>query len=292
MDEENGRDNFLERLFKKKRQSSEDGAAEQEIIAIVNEGQENGTIEPQEAEMIANIFELSDKEAGDIMTNRGHIVAFDDEMKLKDAVREILNNNFSRYPVYHDDLDHIIGILHLKDAVRLRDEAPKQNPTLAELGGSLREAVFVPETKTVNALFKQMQSGNTQMVIVVDEYGQTSGLVAMEDILEEIVGNIRDEYDEENDRIVASEGGETYLIEGLTKLEDLRERLDIDFGETEFETINGYLIAMMEHIPEEGDHFETDIGGYHFKVEDVKDKMITSISVVKHTAEKKSGDDN
>lgn len=279
MDDDSSKSGLFDRIFKKRKQTED--AAEQEIIAIVNEGQENGTIEPEEAEMIANIFELSDKEAGDIMTNRGHIVAFDDEMKLKDAVKEILNNNYSRYPVYHEDLDHIIGILHLKDAVRIRDEQPKLNPTLSEIGSSLREAVFVPETKTVNALFKQMQSTNTQMAIVVDEYGQTSGLVAMEDILEEIVGNIRDEYDDENDRIVESDGGETYLIEGLTKLEDLSERLGIDFGETEFETINGYLIARMEHIPEKGDHFETDIGDYHFKVEEVEDKMIQLISVRK-----------
>ena len=278
-DAENGKSGLFDKIFKKRKQAED--AAEQEIIAIVNEGQENGTIEPEEAEMIANIFELSDKEAVDIMTNRGHIEAFDDEMKLKDAVKEILNNNYSRYPVYHEDLDHIIGILHLKDAVRIRDESPKLNPTLAEISSSLREAVFVPETKTVNALFKQMQSANTQMVIVVDEYGQTSGLVAMEDILEEIVGNIRDEYDDENDRIVEGEGGETYLIEGLTKLEDLSERLNINFGETEFETINGYLISLMERIPEDGDHFETEIGGYLFKVEEVKDKMIQSISVRK-----------
>lgn len=276
--EDDAKPRWFERLFKKKKELDEDGT-EREIIAIVNEGQENGTIEPEEAEMIANIFELSDKEAGDIMTNRNHIMAFDDETKLKDALKEIINNNFSRYPVYHEDLDHIIGILHLKDAIRMREESPKLNPTLAELSDELREAVFVPETKTVNSLFKQMQSTNTQMVIVVDEYGQTSGLVAMEDILEEIVGNIQDEYDDDNDRIVEDDKGDNYLIEGLTKLEDLSERLGIDFGDTEFETINGYLISLMEHIPEEGDHFETDIGGYHFKVEDVEDKMIKSISV-------------
>ncbi|MBR6256180.1 MAG: HlyC/CorC family transporter [Lachnospiraceae bacterium] len=276
--EDDGKPRWFERLFKKKRELTEDGT-EREIIAIVNEGQENGTIEPEEAEMIANIFELSDKEAVDIMTNRNHIVAFEDTTKLKDALKEIINNNFSRYPVYHEDLDHIIGILHLKDAIRMREEAPKLNPSLEELSGELREAVFVPETKTINSLFKQMQSSNTQMVIVVDEYGQTSGLVAMEDILEEIVGNIQDEYDDDNDRIVEDDKGDSYLIEGLTRLEDLSERLGIDFGETEFETINGYIISLMEHIPEEGDHFETDIGGYHFKVEDVEDKMIKSISV-------------
>ena len=280
--EDDAKPRWFERLFKKKKELDEDGT-EREIIAIVNEGQENGTIEPEEAEMIANIFELSDKEAVDIMTHRNHIKAFDDETKLKDALKEIINNNFSRYPVFHEDLDHITGILHLKDAIRLREEAPKLNPTLAELSDELREAVFVPETKTVNSLFKQMQSSNTQMVIVVDEYGQTSGLVAMEDILEEIVGNIQDEYDDDNDRIVEDDKGENYLIEGLTKLEDLSERLGIDFGDTEFETINGHLISLMEHIPEKGDHFETDIGAYHFKVEDVEDKMIKSISVSRLT---------
>ena len=276
--DDDGRSGWFGRLFSKKKELSEDGT-EREIIAIVNEGQENGTIEPEEAEMIANIFELSDKEAADIMTHRNQIVAFDDEMKLKDAVKAILHNNFSRYPVYHEDLDHITGILHLKDAVRLKEEAPKLNPSLAELKDSLREAVFVPETKTVNTLFKQMQSGNTQMVIVVDEYGQTSGLVAMEDILEEIVGNIRDEYDNESDHIVEAEEKESWRIEGVTKLEDLEERLGIDFGETEFETINGYLISLMEKIPEEGEHFETDIGDWHFRVEEVEDKMIRSILV-------------
>ncbi|MCR5251012.1 MAG: hemolysin family protein [Lachnospiraceae bacterium] len=276
--DEDGKPSWFERLFKKKKEITEDGT-EREIIAIVNEGQENGTIEPEEAEMIANIFELSDKEAGDIMTHRNKIEAFDDQTKLKDALKQIINDNFSRYPVYHEDLDHIIGILHLKDAVRLKEEAPKLNPTLAELSDSLREAIFVPETRTVNSLFKEMQSGHSQMVIVVDEYGQTSGLVAMEDILEEIVGNIQDEYDKEDDHIVEGDAGEDYLIEGLTKLEDLSERLGIDFGDTEFETINGYLIALMEHIPEEGDHFETDIGDWHFTVEDVEDKMIRSISV-------------
>ena len=282
MDDE-GKHGLLSRLFRKRSRGEE--AAEQEITAILNEGQENGTIEPEEAEKIANIFELSDKEAGDIMTHRSEIVAFDDRTKLKDALKEIINNNFSRYPVYHEDLDHITGILHLKDAVRIKEEAPKQNPSLEEIASSLREAVFVPETRTVNELFKQMQSGNTQMVIIVDEYGQTSGLLAMEDILEEIVGNIRDEYDEEDDGIVEDDGGEGYLIEGLSKLEDLSDRLGIDFGETEFETINGYLINLMEKIPEEGEHFETDIGGYHFRVEDVDDNVIASISVTRNAAQ-------
>ncbi len=261
---------------KKKRQG--DGA-EQEILDIVSEGTENGVIEQSEAEMISNIFELSDKEAGDIMTNRGNITAIDDETKLKDALKLVLNSSFSRYPVYHEDLDHIVGILHLKDIVRIHYETPKQNPPLSQLQALIREPVYVPETKSVNILFREMQSTNTQMVIVVDEYGQTSGLVAMEDILEEIVGNIRDEYDEEDPTIIEGDNAETFLIEGMTKLEELSERFSIDFGETEYETINGYLTAMIGHIPEEGEKFETDIDGWHFTVEEVEDKVIRTIQV-------------
>ncbi len=254
-----------------------DDDKEKEIIAMVNEGQENGEIEPEEAEMIANIFEYSDKEAADIMTHRNHIQAFEDSCKLKDAISEILNGSFSRFPVYHEDLDHILGILHLKDAFRVYYNQPKLNPPLSEIKGLIRETDFVPETRNIDELFRQMQSSNEQMVIVVDEYGQTSGLVAMEDILEEIVGNIRDEYDDETDVIIGTDNEEGFLIEGLTKLEDLEEELDIDFGETQTQTINGYLTTLMEKIPEEGEHFETDIGDYHVKVEEVEDKKVKTV---------------
>ncbi len=259
----------------------DDTGKEQEIIAMVNEGQEKGEIEPEEAEMIANIFEYSDKEAADIMTHRNHIQAFEDSCKLKDAISEILNGSFSRFPVYHEDIDHIVGILHLKDAFRVYYNAPKQNPPLSEIKGLLRETDFVPETKNIDDLFREMQKNNEQMVIVVDEYGQTSGLIAMEDILEEIFGNIRDEYDEEKDMIVASDNEQTFLIEGLAKLEDLEEELGIDFGETQTQTINGYLITLMEKIPEEGEHFETDIGGYHVRVEEVEDKKVKTVRFTK-----------
>ena len=262
----------------------DDTDAEQEIIAMVNEGTENGEIEPEEAEMIANIFEYSDKEAADIMTHRNHIQAFEDSCKLKDVISGILNGSFSRFPVYHEDLDHICGILHLKDAFRVYYNSPKQNPPLSEIAGLLRNADFVPETRNIDELFRQMQKNNEQMVIVVDEYGQTSGLVAMEDILEEIVGNIRDEYDEENDMIVASENEQSFLIEGLAKLEDLEEQLGIDFGDTRNQTINGYLITLMEKIPEEGEHFETDIGGYHVRVEEVEDKKVKTVRFTKSAA--------
>jgi len=258
------------------KRKKENGEAEQEILDIVSEGQENGEIEAAEAKMISNIFELSDKEAGDIMTNRGSIAAFSDDTKLKDALKEILNSSYSRYPVYHEDLDHIVGILHLKDVVRVSLASPKQNPELSEADGLIREAVCVPETKNVQTLFKEMQSQNLQMVIVVDEYGQTSGLVAMEDILEEIVGNIRDEYDDEEEMIVGG-GEEDFLIDGLTKLEDLTERFGIRFEESEVETVNGYLTAQMGHVPSEGEHYETVIDGWRFVVEETEDMVIRQV---------------
>lgn len=252
---------------------------EEEIIAIVNEGQENGVLMANEVEMITNIFELSDKEAKDISTNRNNIVALDCDCRLSDALHDILNGSFSRYPVYEEDIDHIIGILHIKDVVKTMNENPEANDTLKNTAGLIREAVFVPETKSVNALFGEMQSSKTQMVIVVDEYGQTSGVVAMEDILEEIVGNIQDEYDADGDMIIKKEKEGSYLIDGLTRLEDLMDELNITFEENEFETINGYLINKMEKIPEDGDDFEIDIDRYHFKVIEVEHKMIKTIEV-------------
>ena len=124
-----------------------------------------------------------------------------------------------------------------------------------------------------------MQSSNIQMVIVTDEYGQTSGLIAMEDILEEIVGSIRDEYDKESEMITSA--GESYEIDGLTRLDDLTEKFGIDFGESDFETINGFITDRMGHIPEDGEDFETDIDGYHFKVLKTGEKMIRLLDVSK-----------
>lgn len=270
---------FLELLFGIQKKSDAADVTEEEIIAIVNEGQEKGILQANEAEMINNIFELSDKQAKDIMTNRNNISGLDADIKVKDALWEILNNNYSRYPVYEENIDHIVGILHIKDLVRVQSENPKLNKTLKETAGLIRDAVFVPETRAVDALFEEMQATKTQMVIVVDEYGQTSGLVAMEDILEEIVGNIQDEYDADVHMIQKHEKEEIYQIDGLTRLEDLTDAFGIDFGEQEFETINGYLVSLMEKIPEEDDLFETRIGNYRFKVMEVENKVIKTIQV-------------
>ena len=252
---------------------------EEEIISMVNEGHEQGVIQASEAEMITNIFEFGDKRAEDIMTNRTNIVAIDCEMTFGDAIQFMLNGRNSRYPVYEENIDHIIGILHMKDALR-RQSATDPGMKVRDIPGLLRDARFIPETRKVDSLFKTMQSTKCQMVIVLDEYGQTAGMIAMEDILEEIVGNILDEYDVD-ESYIREKSKDEYIIEGKTPLEELEELFDISFDESEFETLNGFLIAKLEHIPEPDEQFDIRIDGYDFKVLSVENKMIKTVLVKK-----------
>lgn len=260
---------------------------EDEILSMVHEGHEVGTLQATEAKMIHNIFEFSDKEAKDIMTNRSNIIGIDGNETLKDAVSFMLCGANSRYPVFMDNMDHIIGVLHLKDACRmLQDETLALKP-VKSIKGLLRNANFIPETRKIDVLFKTMQSLKTHFVIVIDEYGQTTGVLTMEDILEEIVGNIFDEYDEE-EAFILPKGKDSYEIDGLTKLEELGESLNIDFSKEDFETLNGLMISQMEHIPFENETFEMNYDGYNFKVLAVENKIIKRVLVTKNPT--KEGD--
>lgn len=268
------------KLFGLNPENDEGDVTEEEIIHMVNEGHEQGLIEASEAEMISNIFEFHDKEAQDIMTHRNSIIALDGNMLLADAVDFVLNGKQSRYPVYEENIDHIIGILHLKDVLRYHADSERLSMPLCNVQDLLREPEFIPLTRNIHELFKNMQSEKMQMVIVIDEYGQTAGLVAMEDILEEIVGNILDEYDEEEEYI-EEKGEDEYIIEGKTPLEELEDRFHISFEEEEFETLNGFLISKMDKIPEENEEFEIVVDGYLFKLLAVEHKMIQSVLVKK-----------
>lgn len=272
--------NGLLRLFGLKNMDEPSDVTEEEIISMVNEGHELGVFEAKEVEMITNIFEFGDKKANDIMTHRNNITAIDSTMPFKEALNFMLKESNSRYPVYEENLDHIIGVLYLKDAMRIHTSDESLNQPVGAVSGLLREAVYVPETKNINDLFKSMQSEKNQMVIVMDEYGQTSGLVTMEDILEEIVGNIMDEYDPEENHI-EERGENKYVIEGMTKLEDLEERFGISFGETEFETLNGYIISKLDRIPDEDETTEFEVDGYNFKIVKVEKNVIQSVLVTK-----------
>jgi len=257
----------------------ESDVTEEEIKTMVSEGQEQGTLQDSEANMISNIFEFSDKQAQDIMTNRSAMVCLDGNLTLSQAVRTMLDGSNSRFPVYVDNIDHIIGVLHLRDAVkRLFDEKEDDVP-IRKIRGLLRTPRNVPETRNIDSLFHSMQNSKTQMVIVIDEYGQTAGLVTMEDIIEEIVGNIMDEYDEEEDYIEPTANQDEFIIEGKTPLEDLQERFGITFEDNEFETLNGYMISRLDRIPEENEDFEIETQGYSFRILAVKNHMITSVLV-------------
>ena len=176
----------------------ESAVTEEEIISIVDEAHEQGVIEENEAEMIQNIISFNDIKAGDIMTHRTGVVAFDQERFLKDVIDEMLEEGNSRYPVYEDDMDNIRGLIHYKDALKfMTQNSWARFKPLRELPGLIRKADFVPETGSISNIFRTMQVKQAHMAVVVDEYGQTAGVITMEDILEEIVGNILDEYDEE-----------------------------------------------------------------------------------------------
>ncbi len=255
---------------------------EEEIRSLVVEGHEQGVIQQTEAEMIANIFEFSDKEAKDIMTHRNEMIVMDCNLSLDEAVTFMLARRNSRFPVYEDNIDTIIGIAHLRDAVKYRENHPEnRNLALRQLQSVLRQPVFVPETKNIDVLFQQMQKEKTQMVIVIDEYGQTSGLVAMEDILEEIVGNILDEYDVDVNHIFPAGNKNEFYLDGRTPLEEITRRFGINFDEIAFETLNGFLISQMDRIPEPNDHFTTEYGGYRFKIMSTADRKIQRVLLTK-----------
>ncbi len=272
--------NGILRIFGLSGNASEADVTEEEIINMVNEGHEQGLIQASEAEMISNIFEFGDKEAQDIMTYRKNILAINADTLLRDAITFMMEGKNSRYPVYEENIDHIIGILHLKDAMRFHAGEGNLGRPLKELENLMREPVFVHRTKNIDELFRQMQAKKQQMVIVVDEYGQTDGLVAMEDILEEIVGNILDEYDEITEHI-EEKGDDEYVIEGKTPLEELEERFGISFDDEEFETLNGFLISRLDKIPEPDEEFNVDYGGFNFRILKVENKMIQSVLVTR-----------
>lgn len=251
---------------------------EEEIINMVDEAHEQGVIMESEAAMIQNIIQFSDKDAKDIMTHRMNIIGLDANMSLDEAIKIMVDESNSRYPVYVDDIDNIIGIVHLKDAMKQVTYYHNGKTALKDIPTLIRTVGFIPETRSIDAIFKAMQVKKVHMAIVVDEYGQTSGLVAMEDILEEIVGNILDEYDED-DNFIQHQYDNSIIMEGLTPLEQVALVLHVEFDD-EFETLNGYLTALLDHIPTSRDHY-VDGKGFRFEILKVENNIIQKVKVKK-----------
>lgn len=260
------------------RRSKQENVTEEDVISLVNEGHEDGNILASEAAMIQNIFEFSDTDVKDIMTHRKNIVAIDGEMTIREAISFINENNMSRYPVYLEELDNIIGILHIKDILTYYDK-DIDNVQVKDLSDLLSVAEFVPETHGINTLFAKMQSKKRHMVIVMDEYGQVSGLLSLEDILEEIVGNIEDEHDEDDSSIeIRTE--DSFMMEGSTTLEEVEEILGMNLSE-DYETLNGYLISLLGKIPEDGSAFKLEDDNFTYYVKNVEEKVIGQVYVRK-----------
>lgn len=256
----------------------EESVTEEGIISLVNEGHEQGVLEETEVKMISNIIEFDEKNVNDIMTHRRKVVALDNEMTFEDAFKYILNANYSRFPLYEGDLDNIIGIVNFKDMAKAYATMDYKNMSLKDIA---RKAHFVPDTQNIDVLFNDMKDKKNHMAIVVDEYGQTAGIVAFEDVLEEIVGNIVDEYDVDEKYITRQANG-NYLMRGLASLDEVQELLDIQMeAEVEFDTLNGFLVYLLGRIPDEGEKFNVEYKGYQFEVLDVRDNIIRFVRVKK-----------
>lgn len=256
-------------------EDDEEIVTEEEIKMMIDEGEEKGTIEQEEKEMINNIFEFNDITASEVMTHRTDIYAIDIESNIYDLIEQIDEYKYSRIPVYEETIDDIKGIVFVKDLLRYisKDENIKVKKIM-------KEAFFVSETKPINEVFKELQTNKQQMAIVIDEYGGTAGLVTMEDILEEIVGNIFDEYDEiENDYEKIDEN--TYIISGTLSISEIRKILEVDIPEGEYETLSGYLLELLGRVPEDDEKPIIETENVIYKIEEYTDKRIVWVKACK-----------
>ena len=257
----------LKRLLRREDQVSEDN-----IMAMVEEGEESGAIQSNEKELIENVFEFNNMTARDVMVHRTDMVTLsldDDEGEIINTIRQ---SGLSRFPVYEEDVDDIIGVLTAREyLLNFRLAQPKPMKEL------LRPAYFVPETVSADVLFRDMQGKKTHMALVVDEYGGTSGLVTLEDLLEELVGNIYDEFDpqEELDMIRLDDG--RWRVSGSADLEELAEAMGFDLPEEEeldYDTLGGLVFSQLSVIPEDGSRPTVEVLGLRIQVEDLCDRRV------------------
>ena len=284
----------LTHIFHGKQQ---DAVTEKEIISMVDEAHEKGVLHKDEAEMIQNIFAFEDKEVGAVMTHRSHVAAFALDDLLKDVVEHMMEEGNSRYPVCGEDMDDIRGLIHYKDALKFftQNSWAKFKP-LKELPGLIRKVTFVPETRHIGQLFRTMQARQVHMAVVVDEYGQTAGIVTMEDILEEIVGEISDEYDEDEQQFIRLADG-SLIFEAKILLTDFFRVIDADpsdFGKLteEVETLAGLLLEIKGDFPRRREII--DFKEYRFQVLEVDNRRILKVKfnrILEDTGNDENGKD-
>ncbi len=268
--------NFFVRLFGVDPNADDEQVTEEEIRMMVDVGEEKGTIDESEKEMINNIFEFDDKIASDIMTHRTDIVGIPISSSLKDIIDLVKTEKYTRYPVYEDSIDNIVGILNVKDLIKLLDD----NDQEFNLKDIIRRPYFVPASKKIDELFKELQSTKTHMAVAIDEYGGTAGLITIEDLIEEIVGNIFDEYDEDEKEFEKLDEN-TCIINGVVSLERVKDFLGVNLPIEEYETLSGFLIGQLGRIPGEDEKPIIEFDGLVFKVEKMEEKRISKVKAYK-----------
>lgn len=266
-------------LFASGDKEYENEVSENEILMMVDAGGEEGSIDEDEKEMIKNIFDFDDKNADEIATHRKDLVAIPIDSTLDEIIKVITTEKFTRIPVYEEDIDHIVGILHIKDFMNeyIINDNEKFN-----LKNIIMEPLFVPSTKKADSLFEEMQRQKVHMAVVVDEYGGTAGIVTMEDLIEEVMGEIQDEYDDEEVPDITEVTENVTRIEGSTPIEDVAEKLNIELPEEEFDTLGGFIIGQLERIPDEHEQNITiEYKGYVFRVDEIDDNRIAMVTCIK-----------
>lgn len=268
--------NTVLRLFRVDPNAEEEEATEEDIRMMIDLGDERGTIKAEERQMIENVFEFNDKIVTDISTHRTDMAAFNIHLGLDEVIEEINKYRFTRFPVYEDDLDNIVGILHVKDLLLYIQSDRSETFHLKEV---IREPYFVLESQPIDVLFSNMKQNNIHIAIVLDEYGGTEGLVTIEDVIEEIVGEISSEsiepghLEEKMEQISSNQ----YRLEGTLRLWELEDLLNIDFPSEEFDTISGFLIHELGYIPSKGEKPVITYKNLHFEVEKVLENRIEQI---------------
>jgi putative hemolysin len=246
--------------------------------AYLEAGEQEGLIEREERRLIESIVDFGDTLVREVMTPRPDIVAIPTDATLAEVRHLFAEQQYSRVPVFRESLDHIVGFVYVKDLIRL-SEMPKAERVVPQL---LRPAYYVPETKKVSELLKEFQRQQVQSAIVVDEYGGTAGLVTIEDLLEEIVGEIRDEYDVELEPVQQEAEG-VFVFSGNVPIEELNERLGVSISREGFSTIGGYLLAELGRVPTVGEQF--DIDGLHVEVLEAERRRVTRVRIRRRVAE-------
>jgi putative hemolysin len=247
--------------------------SEAELRMLLSSSADQGEIEHDEQEMLYKVFDFADKEASDVMVPRPDVVAISIELPAEEALKAVLESPYTRYPVYRESLDDVVGVLHIRDLIEAMHD---RGIVAVDLASLVRPAYMVPETKDLGALLTEFRRTNQHMSIVIDEYGSMEGIVTLEDLLEEIVGEIEDEFDLP-DETVERVDDDTIRIDGTFPIDDFNEQFDCDLPHEDFHTIAGFVFGLLGRTAEPGD--EVDHDGLHFRVDSVEGQRIDRLTV-------------